>query len=607
MRAGFPTYRMGWSLRTGAGAAVFALGLVLTLPTGLRAQGVTPADSTALVEEARQAQRDFEHYRQRQTPVQQDRRPGVCDRMIGRICVWFGGEGEALFPPEPDKVVEARRSLIGRLLRARHQVADPWVTGQLVHYMVEAGEHDAAEQVAAFCGLDDVWWCRALEAYSLHVRGDVPGAEAAFQESLALMPETERRRWTTPRYVLGDEGVAAFEALDPPRRERRWNLFWRLSDPLFLVAGNDRLTDHFARLVEARNHRDAEHPHGLEWDVDLEETLIRYGRIVGWSRSRTSARMAPGSRRLPPDPRRLVGHHHPLSRGYLFPEAFLEAPADVPPESWITAPRESRTWYAPPYAPDVRALDTQVGRFRRGNEMLVVGAYRPTRLAAGGAGAGAEPGGEEGIDAPVDVGLFLVPEEGGPLASAQAVDPEGVLTLRAPPGRYVSSLEVLDQERGRAWRGRQGIRQDPLEPGQIDVSDLLILKGGAPFPESLEQAIPHVRPGIQVGRDERFTVVWEVYGLQVRQPVQVTLGFTRGRPGFLTRVGEFLGVLEPDRPVEVSFAEAAPDDVEAVFRAMVLQLPELEPGAYTVHLRLETPGREPVIASRPITVAEPDL
>ena len=69
----------------------------------------------------------------------------------------------------------------------------------------------------------------------------------------------------------------------------------------------------------------------------------------------------------------MVGHHHPKSRGYLFPEDFLESPSDIPAESWITAPREARTWYAPPYAPEMRGLETQVGRFRRGDQIAGCG------------------------------------------------------------------------------------------------------------------------------------------------------------------------------------------------------------------------------------------
>jgi hypothetical protein len=235
--------------------------------------------------------------------------------------------------------------------------------------------------------------------------------------------------------------------------------------------------------------------------------------------------------------------------------------------------------------------------------MLVVGAYRPTAEEPN-----EESDGEEEArpiaDAEVEAGLFLVPMDERPMSVTRGREAEGVLTRRLRPGHYVSSLEVLDRDGKRAWRARQGVRQDPLEPGQLDVSDLLILREGAPFPEDLTDAIPYVRPGIEVDRNERFTVVWEVYGLRIREPVQVTLGFTRGRPGFLTRVGEFLGIIEPDRPAEVTFPETAPDQVETVFRAMTLELPELDPGEYTLHLRLDTAGREPVITSRPIIVVE---
>lgn len=55
-------------------------------------------------------------------------------------------------------------------------------------------------------------------------------------------------------------------------------------------------------------------------------------------------------------------------------------------------------------------------------------------------------------------------------------------------------------------------------------------------------------------------------------------------------------------PVEVSFDTHGADEVERVFRAFELALPELEPGEYTLHVRLERPGREPVTSSRPLTI-----
>jgi hypothetical protein len=42
--------------------------------------------------------------------------------------------------------------------------------------------------------------------------------------------------------------------------------------------------------------------------------------------------------------------------------------------------------------------------------------------------------------------------------------------------------------------------------------------------------------------------------------------------------------------------------VQTVFRAVEYGLPDLQPGEYTLHLRLDIPGREPTVTSRPITV-----
>jgi hypothetical protein len=239
--------------------------------------------------------------------------------------------------------------------------------------------------------------------------------------------------------------------------------------------------------------------------------------------------------------------------------------------------------------------------------MFVVGAYRPIPPEVDSAGAEAPEAdarrrGEFGMEGPPHAALFLVPEDGSEPTFVRGIDPEGVLTITSPPGRYVSGMEVVDLQGKQAWRSRQGVVQRPLVPGLIDVSDLLLLKEGAPLPGSLEEAIRHVRPGVRLRRGERFPVVWEAYGLRIAEPVRVTFGFTRGRPGFLTRVGEFLGVLEPDRPVEVIFEDRGPESVQIAFRSIELQLPDLPPGEYTLHLKLELAGREPIVTSRPIMV-----
>ncbi len=74
---------------------------------------------------------------------------------------------------------------------------------------------------------------------------------------------------------------------------------------------------------------------------------------------------------------------------------------------------------------------------------------------------------------------------------------------------------------------------------------------------------------------------------------------------FLERVGDFLGIIEPERNVDITFDETGPEElVQAVFRSIEVQLPDLDPGEYTLHLRLELPGRDPVVTSRPIIVED---
>ena len=64
----------------------------------------------------------------------------------------------------------------------------------------------------------------------------------------------------------------------------------------------------------------------------------------------------------------------------------------------------------------------------------------------------------------------------------------------------------------------------------------------------------------------------------------------------------FIEELEASETIDVTFEDRGPDVVQAVFRSVELELPDLEPGECTLHLRLELAGRTPLITSRPIVV-----
>ena len=101
---------------------------------------------------------------------------------------------------------------------------------------------------------------------------------------------------------------------------------------------------------------------------------------------------------------------------------------------------------------------------------------------------------------------------------------------------------------------------------------------------------------------EAFKVAWELYGLQVGESASVRIGLDRGRTGLLGRLGEFLRFVGPDEPVVMIYEEAGPDVLGTVFRAIELNLPDLEPGEYTLTVEIELAGREPMIVGRSIDI-----
>jgi hypothetical protein len=134
------------------------------------------------------------------------------------------------------------------------------------------------------------------------------------------------------------------------------------------------------------------------------------------------------------------------------------------------------------------------------------------------------------------------------------------------------------------------------------MSDLLILAGGGEIPTSLDQALPTALPAVRIRVGEAFKVAWELYGLQIGESASVRIGVDQGGPGLFRQLGQFLRVLEPDSPVVMTYQDAGPDVLGTVFRAVQLNLPDLEPGEYTLTVEVELAGREPMVVPAPIVI-----
>ena len=596
----------GLTRRMGLAAVFICLATPLPARAAQEEAAGSEADSIALLEEAKQEQLEFERYREQRLPPEWSGFGGQCDALVGRMCLRHG-DGEAPpVEPAPIEVEMARMDMLRTLGRIASRIPrDKWLLGQRVYYLREQGELLRAEALTERCHPDDEWWCLALKGYLLQSTGESIEAESVFRDAIARMPDEERRRWLTLDYLLDEEARDLFDDADPAKQTALREQLWLLADPLYLVEGNDREAEQYARQTLIRIRESAENAYDLPWEEDLEELVARYGGEVGWERGRP-ARPASG---MLQDNRFIIGRHRPHGREFMPAGAFLEDPAGIPVRAWQIEDRAPWTAYAAWYAPIITTMDAQVARFRRGDSLLVVAGYQPPpppeeaprpmvrEIAPGAdpfAAFAAPPPPPPVASGAVESGVFVLTPDGDRLIDQRGTAREGVITARVPNGGYIFGMEVLEDADDRGWRVRGGVRQENLPFGLAAISDVVLLEPTGDLPESLEEALPRVQRSIRVRSGEAFAAGWEVYGLQVGESAIVGITMQDANPGLLERATQFLRLTTPEAPLELSWEEAGPDQLGTVFRAIELTLPEVESGEYDLILTVQLPGRSPI-------------
>ena len=606
--------------------------LMIAGPTSAEAQ-VSEADSLELLAKAKDVQTRFERYREERIPPELGTGGRGCDDLVGRFCLRFGGEdddGEWQVPKEPVEFGMARVRVLRDLAEIAEEIpGDEWILGQRVYYMGEVGNWDRAEQLARQCGGSERWWCTALIGMIRHAKGEWIEAAEVFEQALAQMPSEVATDWQAPTFLLDEGGSDAFK--DSADKQSMADRMWLLADPLYMVDGNDRKTEQYTRQVLIRIRDGAANAYGVEWGDDIAQLTLRYGAEKAWERRRgvPSANLQ--------DTRSIVGRHHPKSQEFMPPGPAMVSPSDVPADAWELEKAKTHTGYAPPYAPDLDMLDTQVARFRRGDSLLVVGAFapegpkqrRPQQRVANNSGLidlrarrnesredrqrRSNPFGssevaepfipeEPEVAAPVESALFLVDESTSERYEVHGEGPEGAFQLYVPNGHYIVSVEAFSPDEQKAWRDRHGVWQEEMPFGLASVSDLLVLNGGGDNPETLAEAVPMAMAAIRIASGERFKLAWELYGLAIGENAQVRIGIDDGGLSLLERAGRFFRVLEPDNPLVMSWEEAGPDVLGTVFRSVELNLPDMEPGDYTLTVEIQLAGREAMTVGRKITI-----
>lgn len=613
---------------------------LVVLAAGVVAGHLPEPDSVALRRAAVEAQARFERVRNQNIPTRWG--GGTrCDERIGRMCWSHGGDDDWLPPPEPERLVAERDSLVALLDRVGVQLpGDAWVAGQRVRYLGESGRWTEAASAARDCivarGEEGpptpaadrrellAGRCHDLLGYALHRSGDAVAAELAFRVALSWMHESRADARIDPRPVADLSAHRILSpGLPPEERERVRTRFWRMGDPLWLVPGNDRWTEHQARQVAAAIREDSRNPHSIPWGSDLTEVLVRYGESIGWERTRESV----GG----PMAGSVVGHGPNGARSYLPSGPFLADPLAIQEGEWELYPRFPRAIHTPPYASRIGTLPIQLARFPRPHGAVVVVGFRrptpgeePARWGRGpvtpvgsadsddsGAGPVRDPGGyrieaPHHADPPVESGLFLLEPDGDRMLSRVLPGrAAGGLHLDAPVGDYLVGVELLDREVARAWRTRFGLRIPSFLPDLAGLSDLLLVDADHPALTSPEEAADWVLPGAEVETGGALGVLWETYGAAEGEMVAFEASMLPADRGALRRAAEWLRILGRAPATRVAWEEPAVHGGGPMLRTVRLDLGDVPPGEYLLRLRATLPGRSSVESVRGVTVVPP--
>jgi len=561
------------------------MGFLLLLPLVLAGGSQLAApDSGAVLNSARRAQAAFESTRRGSLPERPGGWSGICGQRIGRICYWYEGDDHDTAPPEPARIREARARLLAALDEAGAALpGDEWIAGQRVRYLLEDSQPARAARVAEQCRAV-AWWCEALAGLVRHVTGAFAAADSAFAASLADMPADERCRWTDLSPLLEGELAERYRRLDCDGRsafEARW---WWLAQPLYSLAGNDRRTEHFARVVMARIHEGRRTPFGY-WAEDLRDVMLRYGWPTWWTRD------PPVSPLVESEPR--ITGHDPSPAFHFTPGArALDEPANAKPDDWSLDTPQARERYAPSYAATFTYLEHQEAVFRRGDSCLVVAApdlsedtlfaQRAVRLA---------------LALAADEHTLVTARDSG-----VAVRPQAVVAA-APCRPFVLSLEAVAPRERHVARARYGVTPKRRTLAHPAISDLLLFDPPPDsLPATLDAVLPRAYGSTRVPAGRKLGVFWEVYGVDpAGGAVAVSLDVARQGTGFLRRV---LGLGRRRHDVRLEWQDV-PQDSSVAPRALAIDLAGLAPGRYQIEVNVTPPGGRTLATRREIRIERP--
>ncbi|HEY3745427.1 MAG TPA: hypothetical protein VGL17_04250 [Gemmatimonadaceae bacterium] len=524
-------------------------------------------DSSEINHRARSLQDRFERRRRQMLPKFY---AGTADHclIVGRFCEWHPKLEADVVPSEGDNIRRARGELLAELARAATAVpGDDWIAGQRIRYLTEA--HDTSAVAVARSCQATKWWCDALLGLALHVNQDFVGADSAFSAALAEMPPLTRCHWMNLSPLLDDDIRGTYRKMSCAQREALNARIWWVADPLFMVAGNERRTEHFSRVLHTALQSDAANTYGLRWSGDLAELILRFGWAEKWTQE-------PPANPYPiPSQVSITGHEREPGFHFFATQRPPDSVGQIADSLFEIDQFPPREQYSPVYAKGFVHLDAQVARFRRGDSTQVVAAFDVTadtifsrhKFAAAVVAMGDEtatPAIAEIAESPV----------------------KNVLTVKTPWKSQLVGVELLAQDSAAAARWRSGLATIPLDSARISVSDLLFVDDGQSLPTDLTEAIPRAHGGTKFDRGKQVGLFWELYGkAPADSALPMSLTITPVDEGFLRRAFRALRISPKVSPLNIRWHENGAAGMLSA-RSVLLDLSLVPAGKYAVKLEV---------------------
>ncbi len=565
---------------------------------------------------------------------------GTCEFAIGDYCygpknggLALGGigttaESRALTPANYAKQFQKRSSAyinlyVSDLSRLRKSIpGDRWLNGEIVRVEVERGNVIRAMESLDKCKAEP-WWCGALKAYTIHVAGMWRRADSAWTKVLALMPERERCAWLDPTWLVRDKVfVEIYRSARCDTRLRMAERAWWLADPLFSIEGNERRSEHLARVVELiliqghRQHRMmtpamasrekaapieqpmAVSPSSSTADIDPgavdEDGMVSAGRLMfRFGYPEVVMRLGAPQWTAREEGTISTIAMYPTERLAFVPQgSALVDPIHSGADGWDLHAKDAFEFMSSwPHA--MRDIEFQVAHFRRGDSSEVIAAVDVSR---------------DSLLAYQDfmASVTLHKDFDQPVAKTERVGVNQVrLNVRTSRDSALFGVELLSRS-GMSGRARFGSGPQPMPNQRVTLSDVLLMEPGEPLPSGLTEASWRALGSTRINTGSTIGIYWETYGLQKDEKPNVSIVVVPAARGLLGRIARAITLQRAQDSLSVQMEATPVAGNEIEFRSVNLDLKSLEKGDYTLSVVVEVDGQLRVVSRRPIEIKEPE-